>query len=317
MRGKSIVTCFGELLIDMISVNTGNLLKSRGFVKRFGGAPGNTASGLAKMAVPVSFLGKVGCDPFGTFIKASLDKYGVDTKGLVMSESDKTTLAFVSLTDKGERDFFFYKGAHDTIRPAEVTLPENTFIFHFGSLTQISHDANRTTEKLIEDAKRQHAIISYDPNVRESLWGDLERARQVILDTSRKVNILKVNEEEAKLLSGESDIPRAANKLFFENLDIVIITNGEHGCYYKTAEYGGAIPTIKVHAVDTTGAGDAFNAGLIGGLYQVQKRASEFSKPDLEQIIKRAVVIGSLTTTKKGAVTAFPSKAEIERHLGR
>jgi fructokinase len=317
MKCNSIVTCFGEILIDMISVNTGNLSASRGFLKKFGGAPGNTASGLAKLGVPVSFLGKVGCDPFGVFLKESLGKYGVDTKGLVMSKSDKTTLAFVSLTDTGERDFIFYKGAHDAIQPAEVTLPENTFIFHFGSLTQIGCDANRTTEKLIEEAKSQHAIISYDPNVRGALWGDLERAREVILQTSRKVNVLKVNEAEAKLLTGESNIRTAASKLYSDHLDIVIVTHGECGCYYKTAEYEAAIPTIKVHAVDTTGAGDAFNAGLLYGLYREQKRASELPKSVLELIIQRAAVIGSLTTTRKGAITAFPGKAEIERHLER
>jgi fructokinase len=129
--------------------------------------------------------------------------------------------------------------------------------------------------------------------------------------------MLKVNEVEAHLLSETPDIKDAAKRLFSENLDIVVITHGEHGCYYKTAKYEGAIPAIKVKVVDTTGAGDAFNAGFIYGLYKAQKRANELSKKDLEFILHRAVVIGSLTTTKKGAVTAFPSKKDIEKHLGR
>lgn len=314
---NSSVTCFGELLIDMISTNTGSLVSSDGFLKKFGGAPGNTASGLAKLGVPVSFIGKVGNDPFGIFLKTELESYCVDTKGLVISKVDRTTLAFVSLTKGGQRDFNFYKGAHDTIQPSEVTLPSHTAIFHFGSLTQISVNANRTTEKLIGEAIKQHAILSYDPNVRESLWGDLHRARLIILDTAKKVNILKVNEVEAQLLSQVSDIPGAAIKLFTENLDIVVVTNGEKGCYYKTAKFEGAVPAIKVKVVDTTGAGDAFNAGFIYGLYQAGKRASDLSKSDLEHILKRAVVIGSLTTTKKGAVSAFPSKKEINKYIGR
>lgn len=308
---KKQITCFGELLIDMISTNTGSLVASEGFLKKFGGAPGNTASGLAKLGVPVSFIGKVGSDPFGIFLKDSLTLNGVDTKGLVMSKTDRTTLAFVSLTAAGERDFYFFKGAHDTILPSEVSLPANTSIFHFGSLTQISVNANKTTEKLMNDAKKQNAIISYDPNVRESLWGDLDRAQLIILDTAKKVHMLKVNEVEAQLLSGEANVQKAAKKLYTNNLDILVITHGEKGCYYKTAKYEGAIPAIKVDVVDTTGAGDAFNAGFIFGLYQIGKRANELSKVDLEKILKRAVVIGSLTTTKKGAVTAFPSEKEI------
>ncbi len=317
MNTHPSITCFGELLIDMISSNTGSLVASKGFLKKFGGAPGNTASGLAKLGVPVSFIGKVGNDPFGTFLKASLEKYGVDTKGLVISKTDRTTLAFVSLTATGDRDFYFFKGAHDTIVPTEVTLPPTTSIFHFGSLTQISVNANKTTEKLMTDARTCGAILSYDPNVRESLWGDLHRARLVILDTAKKVDMLKVNEVEAQLLSEVSDIPGAAKKLYTKNLDIVVITHGEHGCYYKTAKYEGAIPAIKVKVIDTTGAGDAFNAGFLYGLYKAKKRASELSKDELELTLRRAVVIGSLTTTKKGAVTAFPSKKDIEKHFGR
>src|SRR5258707_514215 len=106
------VTCFGELLIDMISTSTGSLVDSEGFLKKFGGAPGNTASGLAILGIPVSFIGKVGDDPFGAFLKQTLEKYGVNTSGLVVSKSDRTTLAFVSLTEKGDRDFMFFKGAH-------------------------------------------------------------------------------------------------------------------------------------------------------------------------------------------------------------
>lgn len=308
------ITCFGELLIDMISTNTGSLVDSEGFLKKFGGAPGNTASGLALLGLPATFIGKVGQDPFGEFLKQSLASYGVDTSHLVMSNGERTTLAFVSLTETGERDFFFFKGAHDTITPKEVTYPENTFLFHFGSLTQISVNANKTTESLIAAARKQGSILSYDPNVRESLWGDLHRARLVILDTAKLVHNLKVNEQEAKLLTGKEDIKEAAKILYTSNLDILVITMGADGCYYKTKDYEGAIPAIDVKVIDTTGAGDAFNAGFISGLYEYQKRASELTKEELEGILKRAVTIGSLTTTKKGAVTAFPSKEEIAQH---
>ena len=311
---KTRITCFGELLIDMISTHAGSLAASKGFLKKFGGAPGNTAAGLAKLGVPISFIGKVGNDPFGTFLKTSLDTYGVDTKGLVVSKTDRTTLAFVSLTTTGERDFYFYKGAHDTILPSEASIPSDTFLFHFGSLTQISVPANKTTEKLVADARKQGAIISYDPNVRESLWGELHRARLVILDTAKKVDILKVNEEEASLLSKTDDIRNAANLLYSKNLDILVITRGKLGCYYKTAKYEGEISTIDVKVVDTTGAGDAFNAGFIYGLYKEKRRANQLTKDELEGVLTRAVVIGSLTTMKKGAVSAFPTIKDIDKY---
>lgn len=307
------VTCFGELLVDMIALNSGKLTEVNGFLKKFGGAPANTAAGLAKLGIPVNYICKVGADPFGEFLKQQLKSYGVNTGRVVTSPTGTTTLAFVSLTEKGERDFFFIWGVHDKISPTEVELPKNTSIFHFGSLTQTSSTGLKATAKLIQQATKQKAILSYDPNIREFLWGDLKLAKLVVLDTLKKVNNFKVNEEEAELLSGETDPAQAAGKLFRSNLDILIITLAGKGCYYKTAKFSGYIPTIKIKVVDTTGAGDAFNAGFLAGLFQANKRASQLPKLELEKILKQSVIIGSLTTTKKGAVSAFPSRHQLGR----
>lgn len=312
---KKHITCFGELLVDMIALNTGKLTEVDGFLKKFGGAPANTASGLAKLGLPVNYICKVGADPFGEFLKSGLKSYGVNINGVITSPTGTTTLAFVSLTKKGERDFFFIRGVHDKIDPSEVELPKATGFFHFGSLTQTSHSGLKATAKLVNQANKQHAIISYDPNIREFLWGDLKLAKLVVLDTLKKVNILKVNEEEAKLLSCETNPTKAAIKLFRNNLDILIITLAGKGCYYHTAKFQGYIPTIKVKVVDTTGAGDAFNAGFIAGLYQANQRASQLPKSQLEKILRQATIIGSLTTTKKGAVSAFPNKQEVNKYF--
>lgn len=310
------VVCFGELLIDMISTNTGSLRTSEGFLKKFGGAPANTAADLAKLGVPVRFMGKVGDDPFGHFLKDILDENGVDTNSLILSKTDKTTLAFVSLTDSGQRDFTFYKGAHEAINPSEVDLPKDTLLFHFGSLTQTNENANNATQKLIDQARAMGAIISYDPNIRESLWGDINRAKEIILDTAKKVDILKINEDEARILSGENDIPKAGNALFTDNLEAIFITLGKDGCYYKTKQYEGFVPVpIKVTTVDTTGAGDAFNAGYILAIHESQKRVSQMTKKELESALKRANIIGALTTTKKGAIDACPTIKDLKEYI--
>lgn len=309
------VVCFGELLIDMIATSPGDLSQTEGFLKKFGGAPANTACGLVKLGTPATFIGKVGNDSFGKFLKNTLDEYGVDSSNLILSGKEMTTLAFVSLTEAGERDFIFYKGAHDAISDSEVDLPENTFLFHFGSLTQIRDYANKATMKLLKQAHKQGAIVSYDPNIREFLWGDLVRARAVILDTAKQVDILKVNETEAALLSGEMDIEKAAEKLFSNNLHALFITLGPDGCFYKTPSFSGKVATIPVEVVDTTGAGDAFNAGYIYGLCEAKKPVSDLSRDELETILKRAVVVGALTTTKKGAISALPSMEEVAAKL--
>ncbi|HET9946597.1 MAG TPA: carbohydrate kinase [Patescibacteria group bacterium] len=309
------VVCYGELLIDMISSTTGDLTQSKSFLKKFGGAPANVSMGVSKLGIPVSFMGKVGNDPFGKFLKFTLDSHNVNTDNLILSDNDKTTLAFVSLDKNGQRDFFFYRGAHEAITSTEVTLPKNTFLFHFGSLTQTNNTAYNATDKLIKQAKEQKTIISYDPNIRESLWGNLNLARDVILATAKKVNILKVNEEEALLLANTTSLEEAGKKLFIPSLDALFITMGPRGCFYKTASFENYIPTIKLTPIDTTGAGDAFNAGYISLLFDAQKRIPEMSQAELEAGLKRSNVIASLTTTKKGAISAFPTQKQLKEAL--
>lgn len=309
-----LVTCFGELLIDMISTNPGSLVDSEGFLKKFGGAPANTAVGLAKLGTNVIFMGKVGDDPFGHYLKKTLEEYKVNTQHLILSKADKTTLAFVSLTEDGERDFYFFKGAHEALTPDELNLPQATHLFHFGSLTQTNEMAKKATDKLLDQALTMGCIISYDPNIRKNLWGNLQRAKEIILETAKKVHILKLNDDEARILSQNADIKKAAKILFSQNLDALFITLGAKGCYYKTKSAEGQIkPTIIVKAVDTTGAGDAFNAGYIDAISRSGKHVSDMTQKDLEEALKRAVVIGAVTTTKKGAISAFPTLDELEK----
>ncbi len=312
---QSKIVCFGELLIDMISTTTGDLIESEEFLKKFGGAPANTASGLAKLGTPVSFIGKVGKDPFGRFLKKELEKNHVETSSLILSQNQKTTLAFVSQTKTGGRDFYFYKGAHDQITTEEVDLPQNTAIFHFGSLTQTNPKAFAATEKLIKTARKCKATVSYDPNLRKNLWEDLEKAKEIMLKTAKAVDIFKISEDEAKFLTGSKDPKTAAQKLFTPNLEALFITLGSKGCFYKTKKFEGQLSTIKVFVIDTTGAGDAFNAGYLNGIYKTGKKVSAMSKDQLETILKTANIIASLTTTKKGAVTAFPTLEEINKYL--
>ncbi len=305
------VLCFGELLIDMISTTTGDLSQSEGFLKKFGGAPANTAAGLARLGTSVYFAGKVGNDPFGRFLKNTLDKNGVNTSELILANDSKTTLAFVSLGKNGQRDFIFYKGAHDQISKDEVDIPKGVKILHFGSLTQINKPSSEATDKLINQARKAKIVISYDPNIRPSLWIDLKKAKDIILKTTKKVDILKLNDEEAKFLSGIKNIEEAANKLYLSNLDAIIITLGKNGCFYKTSKLSGFIPTIKIKPVDTTGAGDAFNAGYLSLIINSGKNLSQMSKNELENGLKKANIISSLTTLKKGAISAFPSETEL------
>src|ERR1700690_3978090 len=105
MKSYPEVTCIGESLIDFISTEKGaTLSETAGFLKLAGGAPANVAVGLAKLGTRSAFVGKVGADPFGKFLRAELARYGVDTAGMSFDNEHKTRLAFVSLTKSGGRN---------------------------------------------------------------------------------------------------------------------------------------------------------------------------------------------------------------------
>jgi len=301
---KNSIICFGELVVDCF----GNI--EQGFVPKFGGAPGNTAIGLRRLGVENIFMhAMVGHDMFGDFLVERLIEEGVSVSGIGRHKNKKTTLAFVSLTDDGQRSFAFYDGAHSYIDESVIN-PEIfacAKIFHFGSLTQSTEIGFATTARAIDLARKNNLIISYDPNVREALWDDLNKLKQIILKTIDQINILKINEEEALFLTGESDPEKATEVLWKENLELLIVTLGGSGVFYKTKNETATIPTIKVDVVDTTGAGDAFNAGLLAQILKSNK--------PMKDIIKFASVFASLSTTKKGAVDALPSVAEVLPNL--
>lgn len=299
----------------MISTRPGLLVNAEGFLKKFGGAPANTAIGLAKLGIPASFMGKVGNDPFGDFLAKTLDDYGVNTKFLFRSKTKPTTLAFVSLTADGKPDFVFYKGAHDDINGEEITLPSETQLVHLCSVVQSSAQGRAATDKIIDIARKKGVMISYDPNIRPRLWNDEKLLRQVILSTARKVDYLKVSEEELSFLTGTKTIEKGAEKLWSKNLDALFVTLGEKGCFYKTARFLGYVKGKKVRVVDTTGAGDAFNAGYIHMVYSSRKKVSEMEKEEIEKGLYKATIIAGLTATKKGAIEAFPTEAELSKLL--
>lgn len=313
------VCCMGELIVDMIALETGRLEEVSGFLKNFGGAPANTAIGLAKLGVKVGYMGKVGNDLFGNFLVETLQENYVDISGIVKDDYARTTLAFVSLTKGGERDFIFYRnpGADEQFSSKDIKekFLTKAKIFHFGSLLQIRNPSKKATEKALKIAKKNKMFISYDPNYRESLWKDKNLAKETILSTISQVSFLKVNEEEIEILTDTKNPERAIERLPVKN-QLIVVTLGKRGCYYHFHGISNYVKGFKVKAIDTTGAGDAFNAGALYGLlpFVERKKFNKIDKDELDMIFRQANLIAAITTTKKGAITAFPNLNELEKY---
>lgn len=312
-----VITC-GELLIDFVSMESGaTLAQSVTFKKAPGGAPANVAVGLARLGRSTGFIGQVGDDEFGHFLAATLQDNGVNVEGLRFSEHERTALAFVSLLANGERDFMFYRHPSADMtwqfHVEDALFPSSARIFHYGSISLIHEPSRNSTLTALRYAKESGALISYDPNLRLPLWSSAEAARVGILDAWSYADVIKVSEEELSFLSRQASIEDGVRSLWSANLQLLIVTQGSSGCsYYTAAENGAHLPGFSVNAVDTTGAGDGFVAGLLAGLLDADLH---LDTPSIENALKLGNAVGALTTTQRGAIPSLPTMDEVQAFL--
>jgi fructokinase len=311
------IIALGEILIDFVSLRKGfPLWRAPGFLKAAGGAPANVAAGLGKLGVNVGFIGKVGNDPFGLFLKNTLQECNVDTSHILVSPRYRTTLAFVSLTEEGERDFVFFRhpGADMLLSPEEIDEEYicTAKILHFGSISLINEPYRSATLRALRIAKEKGLLISYDPNLRLSLWESEEKAKEGINLGLSFADIVKLSEEELYFLTGK-EIEEGCATILGAGKKLVVITLGEKGCYYCTEEGKGYVEGFKVKVVDTTGAGDGFVAGM---LYKILEFGEDFPKRG-EEIFRFANAVGALTCEKRGAIRGLPTLRQIRRFLAK
>jgi len=313
------IAVLGELLIDFTPQG---LNKNIIFKANPGGAPANVAVGLARLGINTSFIGKVGNDRFGIFLKETLDNNNVNTEGLLLSNDYPTTLAFVHLDKNKDRSFTFYRKncADNNINKMEVNtkLIEEAISFHFGSLLLTNEPARSAALYALKTAKKCNLLISYDPNYRPLLWENKNEARHYICCVLKFVDILKVSEEEFSLITGTEDLKAGSKSLYNAGIKTIFVTLGKKGAFYFYRGGSGFIESINVKTVDTTGAGDAFTSGILYYLYNKNKDdIDKISKKELERIIYFANIYGALTTTKMGAIPALPKISEIKKYFNK
>jgi fructokinase len=310
------VLALGELLIDFtphgISEN-GNVL----FERNPGGAPANVLATLSRLGAKTAFIGKVGRDAFGTFLDDTLKKNGIDTSGLQFSDRVNTTLAFVQLTQAGDRSFSFYRdpGADTELEEAEISedLIRSAKIFHFGSLSLTNEPSRSATYKALDIAKRNGLMVSYDPNLRPSLWKSLKEAADMIKSGLPYADIIKLSEEELEFITGEKDLVKGSEMLEDMGIKLILVTLGPKGTFYRHSGATGQLCTYDTKIVDTTGAGDAF---LGAALYRLRGMSPAelpgLGRAEIESLVDFANAAGALAASKKGAISAVPEMREID-----
>lgn len=309
------VCSIGELIMDCTADN-GAGQDIPVFKCNPGGAPGNVAACLSKLGKKTAFIGKVGNDLFGSNIKKALDNAGVDTRGVIASDDYNTTLAFVYLTDDGNRSFSFYRKSCADVMLSEEdidwSLLEVSAALHFGSVSMTQEPARGATMAAVKRMKEAKRVVTYDPNYRASLWDDSTTALNAMLEGMKYADIVKVSDEELEILTGERDVRRAA-ELLFKSYDIklMLATMGCKGAWCISRSAALHSPTFDVKTVDTNGAGDASMGGLLYCVSQLGWELDRLDEAALKECLMFSNAAGALTTTKGGAIPAMPTLEEV------
>ena len=309
------VFCVGEVLIDFVAEKQGSdLSKAVLFTKKPGGAPANVACAIAKLGGVSKFIGCVGKDPFGSYLLDILKENYVDIS-LVQRSRTFTTLAFVSLSEDGERDFVFSRGADKELK-YDPTLKKSikNNMLHLGAATALlGGDLEKAYGRYFFDALTLNAFISFDPNFRGDLWRD-EAAIFIkkCMPFIEKSHLGKFSLEEAQLLSGETDLYNCCDFLHEVGTKIITITMGEKGTLLSTPGSKTIIPSVPVVPIDTTGAGDAFIGCLLQQIAKLKDTEEVFENNALlVQMIENANKAGAITTTNYGAIPALPDQNQL------
>jgi fructokinase len=258
-------------------------------------------------------MGKVGDDPLGHFLANTLAEAGVDVSPLRFSTEARTALAFVSLRADGEREFMFYRhpSADMLFNPREVDVEsiQRAKLLHFGSISLIGEPSRSATLYAVDTARAAGCLISYDPNLRLPLWPDASAAREGMLLGLQKAHIVKLSDDESEFLTGMSNLENACKALWHDELKLMVVTRGRAGCVYFTPEFSGEVESFAVEAVDATGAGDGFVAGLLQGL--LAEPATLQDEARLRGLCRFANAVGALATLERGAIPALPDRERV------
>lgn len=320
------VVSIGELLVDFTPVGIsekGNPI----FERNPGGGPANMACAVAKMGGAAAFIGKVGDDAFGRALKQIMMDNQVNTNGLVLSKEYQTTLAFVHLAENGDRSFSFYRnqGADTMLQFAEVDqeLLQSCRYLFLSTVLMTGGPARDTSMRILQFAREYKIPVALDPNLRLNLWNSEEEARVWILRAMEFAEIVKISEEELFFLmdcdtiSLEEGAARLIEKF---PMRVLLVTLGPRGCYFVRSEGGQAVlslysPAFDVKTIDTTAAGDSFTGGFLYCLTREDRPLDSYSREEWEQMLAFANAVGSLTTTKKGSISALPDYRQVEEFL--
>jgi fructokinase len=313
------ILCLGEALVDLVAEEVGvDLTAARTFVKTPGGAIANVAVGLARLGVSVRFAGQVGADAFGLFLREYLAGQGVDLRLLRLSPDYPTGVVLVARDRDCSPSFCFLGNPSADMMYGEEEIGEEMLagvsFAHLGTVTMVREESRAASFKLMRLAAGLGVRLSFDPNLRLHLWRDHALLRRLALEVVGGSDLVKLSVEELRFLSGCERVEAGAARLREQGATLVVTTLGAEGAYYLGPGLEGRVAGFRVQAVDATGAGDAFAAGLLSRLRLLAWPPPE---PELREALAAANAAGALAAMAVGATAGLPRPEELAEFLQR
>ncbi|MCR4729454.1 MAG: GH32 C-terminal domain-containing protein [Saccharofermentans sp.] len=319
LRLNDTLVAIGEALIDFIPDKKGCEFHEVGsFSPATGGAPANVCGAFSRLGGKSRMITQLGKDPFGDVITRTLNEAGVDTSYISYTTEANTALAFVSQTADGKSTYSFYRNpsADMLFEPSEVTeeMLGDCYALHFCSVSLGDFPMKDAHRAAITIARRQGAIVSFDPNLRFMLWDDRDALKRVIWEFLPECDILKISDEELEFITGVTDIREALPLLFAGCIKLVILTKGKDGadCYSALGAVSSVSPSVV--AVDTTGAGDGFIGSFLWKLRSLgigKESLDDCPLSVLKECLDFANRFCAVSVQRKGAIPSYPKLGEL------
>lgn len=308
------LTVIGEALIDLVPSDAPGRFEARP-----GGSPFNVAVGLARLEHRVTLMARLADNPFGRLLREHATAERIDLSH-APAASEPTTLAVVGLDREGRATYDFYlEGTADWQWSADeiARVPDDTAVFHMGSLASWTAPGDGKVYDAAARLRRDgRALVSYDPNVRPALLRDPGRARALAERSVSAAHLVKASREDVEWLYEGEGLQEVSRRWLGLGALLVVITDGPDGAHLFRAGSGPAHrPGLRVQVADTIGAGDAFTAGLLGGLVlrglHAPGQLRRCPPGLLAEAVDDAVLVSALTCERVGADP--PTRAELAR----
>ncbi len=302
---------FGETMAVMAPTEASPLRYCRDFKLRIAGAESNTATGLAKLGHSAGWISRLGDDEMGAFVLNSIRSEGVDVSRVVFDPEHRTGLMLKQLSS-GETSVFYYRensaASHFTKDDIDFEYLNSAKIIHLTGITPVlSRHMQEATQAVVDFAKKNNKLLSFDPNVRQRLWGDNDYT-QLISEIMFASKIVMLGLDEAKKLLGTDAPDKIVSILRKHGVTYIAIKDGSNGAWISDKNQLIHIEPESCKPIDPVGAGDGFNSGFISGILKGF---------DLETCGKMGAISGAMATETTGDTEGYPTQKQMEARLSK